>query len=90
MCCDSGTLLSQLLAHRCFDMGMVSGVQGQELNPSLKLPLRGWGLIDLPLRLSNEHLLSVRVPRAKKIISPHPSPLLEHNHLNMPLDSGWH
>jgi hypothetical protein len=34
--------------------------------------LRGWGLIDLPLRASNEGLLRPRVARAQKIISLHP------------------
>ena len=32
--------------------------------------------MDLPLRASNEHILIVRVPRAQKIISLHPLPLL--------------
>jgi hypothetical protein len=36
--------------------------------------LQGWGLIDLPLRASNEGLLRPRVARAQKIIRPHPSP----------------
>ena len=40
------------------------------------LSLQGWGLIDLPLRASNEHILIMRVPRAQKIISLHPLPLL--------------
>ena len=39
------------------------------------LSLQGWGLIDLPLRASNEHLPSVRVARAQEIISLHPLPL---------------
>ena len=34
--------------------------------------LQGWGLIDLPLRASNEGLLRPRVARAQKIISLHP------------------
>ena len=34
--------------------------------------LKGWGLVDLPLRVSNEGLLRPRVARAQKIISPHP------------------
>ena len=34
--------------------------------------LQGWGLIDLPLRASNEGLLRPRVERAQKIISLHP------------------
>jgi hypothetical protein len=38
--------------------------------------LQGWGLIDLPLRASNEGLLRPRVARAQKIISLHPLPLL--------------
>lgn len=37
------------------------------------LALQGWGLMDLPLSVSNEALLRARVPRAQKIISP-PSP----------------
>jgi len=37
---------------------------------------KGWGLIDLPLRASNEGLLRPRVARAQKIIRLHPlSPL---------------
>ena len=32
----------------------------------------GWGLIDLPLRASNEGLLRPRVARAQKIIRLHP------------------
>ena len=42
---------------------------------SLQAPsffLQGWGLIDLPLRASNEHIPIVRVPRAQKTISLHP------------------
>jgi HEAT repeats len=38
--------------------------------------LRGWGLIDLPLRASNEGLLRPRVARAQKSISLHPLPSL--------------
>jgi hypothetical protein len=34
--------------------------------------LRGWGLIDLPLRASNEGSPRPRVARAQKIISLHP------------------
>ena len=34
--------------------------------------IRGWGLNDLPLRASDEHILIVRVPRAQKIIRLHP------------------
>jgi hypothetical protein len=34
--------------------------------------LQGWGLIDLPLRASNEGLRRPRVARAQKIISLHP------------------
>ena len=37
------------------------------------LPLQGWRLIDLPLRASNEHILIVRVPRAKGSSQPPPS-----------------
>ena len=37
--------------------------------------LQGWGLIDLPLRASNEGFLKPRVARAQKIISPHPYPI---------------
>ena len=36
------------------------------------LSLQGWGLIDLPLRASNEGLLRPRVARAQKIIRLHP------------------
>ena len=36
------------------------------------LSLQGWGLIDLLLRASDEHILIVRVPRAREIIRPHP------------------
>ena len=36
------------------------------------LPLQGWGLIDLPLRASNEGLRRPRVARAQKIIRLHP------------------
>ncbi|HEX6824680.1 MAG TPA: hypothetical protein VF077_00075, partial [Nitrospiraceae bacterium] len=37
---------------------------------------KGWGLIDLPLRASNEGLLRPRVARAQKIIRLHPLPPL--------------
>jgi hypothetical protein len=36
------------------------------------ISLQGWGLIDLPLRASNEGSLRPRVARAQKIISLHP------------------
>ena len=36
------------------------------------LSLQGWGLIDLPLRASNEGLLRPRVARAQEIIRLHP------------------
>ncbi len=36
------------------------------------LSLQGWGLIDLPLRASNEGLLRPRVARAQKIIRLYP------------------
>ncbi len=36
------------------------------------LSLQGWGLIDLPLRASNEGSPRPRVARARKIIRPHP------------------
>jgi hypothetical protein len=39
------------------------------------LSLQGWGLIDLPLRASNEGLQRPRVARAQKIISLQPFPL---------------
>jgi hypothetical protein len=42
------------------------------LPPSSLVLSQGWGLIDLPLRASNEHLPSVRVARAQKIIRLHP------------------
>ena len=41
--------------------------------------LQGWGLIDLPLRASNEHILIVRVPRAQEIIRLHPLTLPMHH-----------
>src|SRR5882762_9776451 len=40
--------------------------------PSLLVLSQGWGLIDLPLRASNEGLLRPRVARAQKIIRLHP------------------
>src|SRR5207342_1951466 len=41
--------------------------------PSSSLVIsQGWGLIDLPLRASNEGLLRPRVARAQKIIRLHP------------------
>src|SRR5207302_10539013 len=46
----------------------------QAAHPSLQacsLLLQGWGLIDLPLRASNEGLLRPRVARAQKIIRLH-------------------
>ena len=54
------------------------------LPPSSLVPLRGWGLIDLSLRASNEGLLRPRVARAQKIIRLHP--LLFFNIL---LSDGW-
>jgi hypothetical protein len=42
------------------------------LPPSSLVPLRGWGLIDLPLRASNEGSPRPRVARAQKIIRLHP------------------
>jgi hypothetical protein len=36
------------------------------------ISLKGWGLIDLPLRASNEGLLRPRVARAQEIIRLHP------------------
>ncbi|MBU6479390.1 MAG: Fic family protein [Nitrospirae bacterium] len=42
------------------------------LPPSSLVTSRGWGLIDVPLRASNEGLLRPRVARAQKIISRHP------------------
>src|SRR6187549_2607981 len=42
------------------------------LPPSSLVLSRGWGLIDLPLRASNEGSLRPRVARAQKIIRPHP------------------
>jgi hypothetical protein len=41
-----------------------------------RFSLQGWGLIDLPLRASNEGLLRPRVARAQKIIRLHPSSAL--------------
>jgi hypothetical protein len=42
------------------------------LPPSSLVLSQGWGLIDLPLRASNEGLLRPRVARAQKIIRLHP------------------
>ncbi len=42
------------------------------LLPSSIVISQGWGLIDLPLRASNEGLLRPRVARAQKIIRLHP------------------
>ena len=42
------------------------------LPPSLLVLSQGWGLIDLPLRASNEGSPRPRVARAQKIISLHP------------------
>ena len=39
-----------------------------------RFSLQGWGLIDLPLRASNERSPRPRVARAKKIIRLHPFP----------------
>ena len=44
----------------------------QMLQPSSLVISQGWGLIDLPLRASNEGLLRPRVARAQKIIRLHP------------------
>ncbi len=41
--------------------------------PSSLVISQGWGLIDLPLRASNEGLLRPRVARAQKIIRLHPT-----------------
>jgi hypothetical protein len=48
----------------------------QMFPPSSLVILQGWGLIDLPLRASNEGLLRPRVARAQKIIRLHPLPVL--------------
>ena len=40
--------------------------------PSSLVPFQGWGLIDLPLRASNEGSPRPRVARAQKIIRLHP------------------
>ena len=40
--------------------------------PSLLIVFQGWGLIDLPLRASNEGLPRPRVARAQEIIRLHP------------------
>src|SRR6185436_15582547 len=42
--------------------------------PSLLVVSLGWGLIDLPLRASNEGFLKPRVAPAQEIIRPHPLP----------------
>ena len=42
------------------------------IRPTLLVLSWGWGLIDLPLRASNEGLLRPRVARAQKIIRLHP------------------
>jgi hypothetical protein len=48
--------------------------QIQMAPPSSLVISQGWGLIDLPLRASNEGLLRPRVARAQKINSLHPLP----------------
>ncbi|MEK6762376.1 MAG: hypothetical protein AABY96_06640 [Nitrospirota bacterium] len=45
------------------------------IHQARSLSLQGWGLIDLPLRASNEGSLRPRVARAQKIISLHPTVL---------------
>ena len=50
--------------------------------PSSLVISQGWGLIDLPLRASNEGLLRPRVARAQKIIRLHPPPLLREQGIN--------
>jgi hypothetical protein len=78
----------------CFDLGAIEeSIPGgwpesvshcacptiQMFPPSLLVVFQGWGLIDLPLRASNEHILIVRVPRAQKINqTPSPPLLREH------------
>ena len=62
------------------------------LPPSSLVISQGWGLIDLPLRASNEGLLRPRVARAQKIIRLHPllcSALLceKKGHLAAPIPS---
>ncbi len=42
------------------------------ISPSSLVPSQGWGLIDLPLRASNEGSPRPRVARAQKIIRLHP------------------
>jgi hypothetical protein len=44
----------------------------QMIPPSSLVTFQGWGLIDLPLRASNEGLPRTRVARAQKIIRLHP------------------
>ena len=48
----------------------------QMIPPSSLVISQGWGLIDLPLRASNEGLLRPRVARAQKIIRLHPLPFI--------------
>jgi hypothetical protein len=69
----------------------VPGAQDQHGCPlpilqARSLSLQGWGLIDLPLRASNEGLLRPRVARAQKIISLHP---LSPSSLVIPFAGGW-
>jgi|CXWL01.1.fsa_nt_gi hypothetical protein len=58
----------------------VPGAQDQRGCPPIlqarSFSLQGWGLIDLPLRASNEGLLRPRVARAQKIIRLHPPSVL--------------
>jgi hypothetical protein len=49
------------------------------------LSLQGWGLIDLPLRASNEGLLRPRVARAQKIIRLHLLLLLDSRECPLPI-----
>jgi len=53
------------------------------IHPSSLIPLQGWGLIDLPLRASNEGLPRPRVARAQKIIRPSSPPLFREHRSNV-------
>src|SRR6267143_4014067 len=57
----------------------------QMIPPSSLVISQGWGLIDLPLRASNEGLRRPRVARAQKIIRLHPLLLLDRREQPLPI-----
>jgi hypothetical protein len=65
---DHSFIVGALRARRAPDRSL--------LLPSSLVISQGWGLIDLPLRASNEGLLRPRVARAQKIIRLHPLSLI--------------